>query len=210
MGIGLGLAALVAAGCAAWFLRMSFGVESSEVATAMRVAEKRSVAELVPNTLVRVHGIARKADGTVTGPLSGRTCLYWALRVQELQRNANTNDVWQTVFGDSDHAVFAIDDGSGKALVDPLGAEVVLHFDKTSGTIPAKYAAQLTPGRSHRCQEAVVSDGGKIALAGSATEVAAATPAMDADAYRSSPAKIWRFASNDVFKLAITDARRFR
>jgi hypothetical protein len=208
MGIGLGLAVL-AAGCLAWLVRRTFGAESSEVATAMRVAEKCAVAELVPNTLVRIHGVAREVDGTVTGPVSGRTCVYWALRVQELQRNGNSNDVWQSVFGDSDHAVFAVDDGTGKAYVDPLGAEVVLHFDKSSSHVPAKYTAQLTPGRSYRCQEAVICDGGRIALAGSAAEVAA-TPPADADAYRSPPANVWRFASNDVFKLAITDARRFR
>jgi hypothetical protein len=207
--MGIGLAALVAAACVAWLVRRSVGAESSEVAIAMRVAEKRAVEQLVPNTLVRIHGTARKADGMVTAPISGRTCLYWTLRVQELQRTGNSNDVWQNVFGDSDHAVFAVDDGTGKAFIDPLGAEVVLHFDKSSSHVPAKYAAQLTPGRSYRCQEAVICDGGKIALAGSAAEVAA-TPPADADAYRSPPAKVWRFASNDVFKLAITDARRFR
>jgi len=203
MVLGITAAALVAAGCVIWLVRSGAFARSRDVATAMRIAEPSAIADLAPNVLVRVEGTAGRLDALVTAPLSGRPCLYWALRVHELRAPLERGDGLDHVFADSDHSVFWIDDGTGKALVDPLGAEVSLRFDHTTRDVPSKYAGLLASNRSYLCEEAIISDGGKIAIAGTAVESDWAAPA-DGDAYRSPPTRTWRFATHDVFKLAIT------
>jgi hypothetical protein len=208
---GIAAAAVVAAGCVIWLVRSGTFARSRDVDTAMRIAEPRTIADLAPNILVRVEGTACRRDALVTAPLSGRTCLYWALRISEFSRaygaHTGIGDDRNQAFGDSDHVEFWIDDGTGKALVDPLGAEASLRFDHTTRDVPTKYATGLAPDRFYLCEEAIISDGEQIAIAGTAVETEWAAPA-DGDAYRSVPTRTWRFATNDVFKLAITGSTR--
>jgi hypothetical protein len=63
---------------------------------------------------------------TIKGPLTGLECVWWRYRIQERggigkQRGYNTIDT------QTSEAPFLLDDGTGRCLVDPGGAEVVPH-----------------------------------------------------------------------------------
>lgn len=75
--------------------------------------------ELQPG-LQEVRGTSL-ADGVVTAPLSGRPCMYWRLQVEQQRRTR-----WETVLDRHEAVPFWVDDGTGRARVDPGEAEVVV------------------------------------------------------------------------------------
>src|SRR5262249_37502511 len=113
---------------------------------------------------------------------------------------------------------FMVEDGSGRALVDPTGAEVVLNFDgeSSSGTFhdaDARQEAFLAKhgrtskgwifNRGLRYREAMIEAGETIAIVGSAVR----EPDPDAppeEAYRGPPKTRLRLTSSTRFPLLIS------
>jgi len=75
--------------------------------------------ELQPG-LQEVRGTSL-AEGAVTAPLSGRPCMYWRLQVEQQRRTR-----WETVLDRREWVPFWIDDGTGRARVEPADADVVV------------------------------------------------------------------------------------
>ncbi len=79
----------------------------------------------MPMGLVHLHG---KATGEpLTSPLTGSRCFAYVANVEEKQwttnRKGETERKWVTVAGDDDLKPFYLDDGTGRVLVNPFGAE---------------------------------------------------------------------------------------
>ncbi len=83
------------------------------------------------------HVIAGE-DGMLSAPLSGRPCVWYQYRVEELDDSDNKQR-WRTIrSGQSEHW-FQINDGTGTCLIDPEGAEVSTqhkHTWQASGSFP--------------------------------------------------------------------------
>lgn len=70
------------------------------------------------------------------GPLTGIPCVWWSYRIEELQRR-NKGSEWVTIDAGTSEIPFFMEDGSGRCLVDPRGAEVRTHQqDRWTGTMP--------------------------------------------------------------------------
>ncbi len=208
MGFAVGIATLAIAGLV---LRSTLGTGSEEVATAFRVSDRTTIAALQPNVLARVVGKAKPLGKTVSAPLSGRECVYYAVIVYEWVHSGKSG-YWQVVYTACDHAPFAVIDATGQVGVDPTGAEVALRhgfmqpwpWRRFTPQMLALMAANNDRGSGRRFREAIIGVGETIALAGSAT----ATTAPAGEPYRGSSEQL-TFTSNDVFRLAISNRPHF-
>ena len=84
---------------------------------------------------VEIEGRAVASDdGTVEAPFTGSRCLAYTYEVEELRSSGKTQS-WQTLDSGMDGVDFAVDDGTGRVLVNPEGADV--HLESQSVTVPA-------------------------------------------------------------------------
>jgi E3 Ubiquitin ligase len=62
---------------------------------------------------------------TCRGPLTGIHCVWWKYKIEE--RGTRRRRTWTAVDKMTSETPFLLDDGTGKCLVDPRGAEVIVH-----------------------------------------------------------------------------------
>jgi len=77
--------------------------------------------------LVEVSGLA-VGPYTLVAPVTARTCYYYRTVVWEWKQSGK-NKNWVKVAGECMHVPFFVDDNTGRALVDPRGADLDLHRD---------------------------------------------------------------------------------
>ncbi|MGH9514501.1 MAG: GIDE domain-containing protein [Terriglobales bacterium] len=77
--------------------------------------------------LVEINGLAI-GPYAISSPLKQLSCYYYHSIAWEYQQRGK-NSEWVKVAEESLHVPFYMDDGSGKLLVDPTGAEMDLHCD---------------------------------------------------------------------------------
>lgn len=86
--------------------------------------------------LVELQGQAEQGTHLLKGPFSNKDCVFYKYRIERLQSGDGRNG-WVTVASASTaHNSFFINDGTGRALVDPEGADVELEipsFEFTGG-----------------------------------------------------------------------------
>lgn len=71
---------------------------------------------------VELHGVGQPLDiNPLHSPVSGRACLWYRYQVE---RQTGDNK-WELVEQDQSDTSFVLDDGSGRCMVDPEGAEIV-------------------------------------------------------------------------------------
>lgn len=74
-------------------------------------------------------------DGTVTAPFTGSRCLAYTYEVEEL-RSQGKGQSWETLDTGMAGVDFVVDDGTGRVLVNPEGADI--HLESQSVTVPAR------------------------------------------------------------------------
>jgi hypothetical protein len=72
-------------------------------------------------------------DGTVEAPFTGSHCLAYTYEVEEL-RSRGKGQSWETLDDGMAGVDFVVDDGTGRVLVDPSGADISL--ESHSVTVP--------------------------------------------------------------------------
>jgi hypothetical protein len=77
--------------------------------------------------LVEINGLAT-GPHAINSPLKQISCYYYCSIAWEFQQRGK-NSEWVKVAEESLHVPFYMNDGSGKLLVDPTGAEMDLHCD---------------------------------------------------------------------------------
>jgi hypothetical protein len=184
----------------------------------LRAAKPWMLSELPEDTHGRVIGQARSIGEQLQGPLTGRPCVYYIATVEE-QRSTGRSSYWKTIVSETRGVPFMLEDGTGRAIVDPNGAEVALDFDGTSksGTFndadPVQEAFLARHGqkaqgwvfnKSLRYREAMIEVGETIAVLGSGVREPDPSAPPEA-AYRGSPPTRLRLTSSSKFPLVISD-----
>jgi hypothetical protein len=127
----------ISAGIAPWYWSAT-----ARLRRALRGAKHLSIADAPEGAVVRLDG--RVVEGeTLEAPLTGRRCVYYLAIVEEFAAGS-TPDSWREVTREARGVRFAIEDGTGRAIVDPDGARVDVDLDQTSrsGTFEDPTAAQ--------------------------------------------------------------------
>ncbi len=97
---------------------------------------------------------------TIKGPLTGLPCAWWHYQIQE-RGGIGSRRGWQTIDTQTCETPFLLDDGTGRCLVDPRGAEVVTHTRTVwcGSTKWPEYRLPPTPGFFGKLYDAMMSGG---------------------------------------------------
>jgi hypothetical protein len=176
------------------------------------------LSELPEDTHGRVIGQACALGEELKGPLTGRRCVYYIAMVEE-QRSTGRSSYWRTIASETRGVPFMLEDGTGRAIIDPNGAQVALDFDgnSKSGTfnqadpVQEQFLArhgQKAQGwvfnKTLRYREAMIEIGETIAVLGSGIREPDPNAAPEA-AYRGAPPTRLRLTSSPRFPLIISD-----
>jgi len=137
---------------------------------AFRALRRARLVEDTPTSLIRsaaqgyceLSGHGELMPGApIRAPLTGTTCLWWEFSVEEKVRSGK-NTRWQTVESDVSGSIFALDDPTGRCLVDPDGAEVigpaavVWHGDGPRPMLGPATGARWSIGHRYRYSERLI------------------------------------------------------
>jgi hypothetical protein len=121
---GIGLAA---SGIAGWYWS-----DAARIRRALRDARPASIAAAPEGEVVRLDGRVLEGE-TVEAPLTGRRGVYYVAIVEEEDGSGH----WRERAREAGGVAFTIDDGTGRAIVDPAGARIDVDLDSetASGTL---------------------------------------------------------------------------
>ena len=184
----------------------------------LRTARPWPIGELPENTIGKVIGAAQALDHVLNGPLTGRRCVYYIAKVEQLHSTGRSS-YWRTLVTESEGVTFALVDETGRAIVDPTAAKMALAFDgrTSSGTFDdatpveeaflSKYGLRSKGwvfNKSIRYREAVIEVGETIAVLGAGVREPDPT-ATPPEGYRSAPPTRLRLTSSSSYPLVISD-----
>lgn len=91
--------------------------------------------------LTELKGIATVAEGAdcLKGPLSGLPCVQYHYTVEE-RRGSGKKSRWVTILNEQRRIPFLLEDGEGKMLVDPAGAECYSTHHSHRGKLHRRYS----------------------------------------------------------------------
>jgi len=186
----------------------------------LRKEPRRKIGAMPENERGRIVGSAHPFEGhVIEAPLTKRPCFYYVARV-EIQKSNGKSTYWSTLIKEERGVQFVVRDDSGRAVVDPLGANVSLVVDSTtkSGTFDDpeenERAFLARHGQSGegwifnkglRYHEAVIEENEVVAVLGSG--VREPDPeAEPTEAYRGDQPTLLRLTSSPSHPLVISDA----
>lgn len=192
--------------------------KSNRLKRQLRSMKSWPLAELPEDTQGRVVGHAQALQHVLTSPLTGRPCVYYIAKVEE-HRSSGRSSYWKTIISESNFVPFQLIDQTGRAIVDPAGAEVVLDFDgsSSSGTFneanPTQEAFLQRHGHKSkgwifnkglRYREAVIHIGETVAVMGAGVREPDPDASPTAE-YRGAPATRLRLMHSAKCPLVISD-----
>jgi len=129
---------------------------------------------------LELKGIARALEGPqVIAPLTLTPCTWYSYRVQERSSGGHGRDSWRTVESGASDALFALDDETGRCVIDPEGASVIpsaketWHGSARHGGRGRRHGA-IGFGQRYRFEERRIIDGDPLFALGHFSTVRAA------------------------------------
>lgn len=156
---------------------------------------------------VELFGSAKMLEGEpILSPLTRQACCWWEYSIERRVRSRK-NAHWSTVESGRSEGLFALLDGTGQSLIDPIGAEV-------SGTTnkvwygSSRRPADITPGLSmfggrYRYTEKIFSNGSSLYAMG---ELQSHTAAGEFDFKQAVAEKLKKWKQDQAQLLAKFDA----
>lgn len=170
------------------------------------------IGELSERHHARVSGTARAIGSTVIAPLSGRDCVAFYVRVEgQIGLRGTAMKVHLVEQGG---IPFVIEDGTGRAIVDPQHANIVVKLDdnaivtETSARANAfceRHGLVLGHGLLHY-HEGVIEVGEQVTVLGAGVQA----PDPEAPPYRGDPVMVLRLAGSPESPIEITGDRHKR
>ena len=125
------LVLLVIVAGAAIMLGAWYFSEAQKIKRALRAAEHVPIANYPHGGIKRVIGVLSVEGDMLSAPLSGRQCAAWEVVVEE-QRSSGKSTSWYTIVRQVEAVPFLVEDETGRAHVDPSGAQLVVTADRHS------------------------------------------------------------------------------
>ena len=179
------LTAAILVGIAGLVFVVAYFSRDAKLKRLLRATPVCPLAQLTAHDAGRVVGKARAYRETLDAPLTGRKCLYYEVIV-----NQKSGKHWHRILRETQGVEFLVDDGTGKALVDPNRAEVVVTIDGNSGSgtfddaDPAQEALLARHGhkstglmfnKTLRYTEAIIGVGEQVSALGRRAEASSAS-----------------------------------
>jgi hypothetical protein len=174
---------------------------------------RHAIAEVPEGRPVRIVGTIAAGEHVIA-PISGRACVFYRAVVQERQKG------WETIVDESFGVPFVIEDGTGRALVVPDGAEKLVEHDApTRSDVFADptedqesfFARNEMSGEGQkakgplRCSEGALEIGDTVAVYGIAVREPDPDGAARAHGYRDALPTRLRLTNSPKLRLLISD-----
>jgi hypothetical protein len=104
-------------------LRVFFS-DRAKAKRAIKRAKRKNIADVQDGEIVKIRGTLRYAGSTVVAPISGRQCVAFNVMVEQSQGKRTP-----IRFTEDDCTTFLLEDATGKALVSPTLARLVVSTD---------------------------------------------------------------------------------
>ena len=104
--------------------------ERAQIRRQLRQAPRGQIRDAAEGQAVRFDGTVAPGQ-TLRAPLTGRVCVFYVALVEEYVSNGKTGS-WRQRVREQRGVPFTLDDGTGRALVDPSGARIDCELDQTS------------------------------------------------------------------------------
>ena len=210
--VGLAAAAAVVAASFLWN-------EKARIRRELRNAPRVAIGDLEEGRSGRLVGQVGEG-ATLQAPLTGRSCVFYEATVEQYRSNGKSGS-WRQVARELRCVPFVLDDGSGRAIVDPSGARVAVDIDMTtrSGTFDdptpveeqflARHglrAAGWVFNKSLRYREGVIEIGETIAVMGQGVREPDPDAAAKAQGYRGGPPTRLRLGGSARHPILLSDA----
>jgi hypothetical protein len=193
--------------------------EKARIRRQLRAALRVDIAELREGRTGRVVG--KVGDGeTLQAPFTQRSCVFYEATVEELRSSGKTGS-WRQVVREARGVPFVLDDGTGRAIIDPNGARVDVDIDMTtrSGTFDdatpveeqflTRHGLRSTGwmfNKSLRYREGVIEIGETIAVMGQGVRVPDPDAVGKVGGYRSGPPTRLRLGGSPRHPILLSDA----
>lgn len=105
--------------------------EANRVKRKIRKAELVQIAKYPHGGLKRIVGKLSMDREPLVAPLTGRPCAAYEVVVEE-RRSSGKSSSWHTLVREVELLPFILDDGTGRAFVDPTGAKLAITSDERS------------------------------------------------------------------------------
>ncbi|HEU0033546.1 MAG TPA: hypothetical protein VFQ53_23100 [Kofleriaceae bacterium] len=204
--LGLLVEGVIVAGASGVIYASYYWSSRSVIFRKLRKLPRTPIAQAVETELVRIVGTVKQLEPPVRAPVSGAPCVYYKVIVEQRYREG-----WRTMITDAAGAPFWLEDESGRAIIDPLAAEITtrhLRFLPALRRDPIldPYLARHGLFMKHRLRirEMRISVGEQIAVMGSATgerDPLAPPP----EGYRAERTTTIRFSGSSKYPLVISD-----
>ncbi len=193
--------------------------EKAKIRRQLRSAPRVDIGELGEGRTGRLVGQVGEGD-TMQAPFTGRTCVYYEAAVEEYRSSGKTGS-WRQVVREVRSVAFVLDDGTGRAIVDPSGARVAVDIDMTtrSGTFddatPVEEQFLTRHGlrssgwvfnKSFRYREGVIEIGETIAVMGQGVREPDPAAVGKVGGYRSGPPTRLRLGGSSRHPILLSDA----
>jgi len=187
----------------------------------LRNAPRVDIAALGDGQEARVVGRVVPMQ-TMAAPLSGRPCVFYDITVEQYRSNGRSSGSWHTILRERRGVPFLVEDGSGRALVDPEGAQIAVVHDSTtrSGTLddasPQEEALLARHGlksqgwvlnKRLRYNEGVFEPGETVAVLGAGVREPDPSAVAAVQGYREALPTRLRLGGSQRFPLHLSDHR---
>ena len=105
--------------------------EKARLARTLREAPRVDIRAMPEGARARVVGTVTAHGATLRAPLTGRACVAYVAQVEERISTGKTS-YWTNRIHEVKSVPFAIDDGTGRAIVDPGAAQLLVEMDATT------------------------------------------------------------------------------
>ncbi len=193
--------------------------EKARIRRELRGAPRVDLAELREGRTGRVVGRVGEGE-TLQAPFTGRSCVFYEATVEEYRSSGKTGS-WRQVVREAMGVPFVLDDGTGRAIVDPRGARVAVDLDMTtrSGTFDdatpveeqflTRHGLRSTGwvfNKSLRYREGVIEVGETIAVMGQGVREPDPDAVGKVGGYRSGPPTRLRLGGSARHPILLSDA----
>jgi hypothetical protein len=95
----------------------------------LRNASRLSIANVSEREPAKIVGNLSYLSEPLISPLTGRSCAYYEINVEQYRSGSNNNGHWYSIIRESQGQDFMLEDGTGHAIINPIGAQMVLTID---------------------------------------------------------------------------------
>jgi hypothetical protein len=193
--------------------------EARRIRRQLRALPRVRIGQAAERQLVRLEG--RVLDGeSLSAPLTGRRCVFYVALVEEYVSNGKSGR-WRQRARETRGVPFAIEDGSGRAVIDASGGRLDVQLDSTtqSGTFDDATAVEEAFLARHglrsegwlfnkrlRYREGVIEIGETVACAGRAVREPDPDAVARGTGYREGPPTRLRVGGSAEAPLLLSDA----